>query len=88
MLAVLDLHPMLRRACLIRTVAALRHQSLQSHPARRREEIRTDLATLERIDENTLRPARKQPFKIGLAHRQRELAQIITAFDENSKAQS
>jgi hypothetical protein len=44
---------------LIRTVAALGYQSLQSHTARRREKIATDLATLERVDENALGSARE-----------------------------
>jgi len=56
MLSVLDLSPVLRPAALIGPVAAFRHQPLQSHVAGGAEEIRSDLALLERIDEETLRP--------------------------------
>jgi hypothetical protein len=40
-------------------VAALGHQSLQSHLAGRHEEIRADLVTLKRIDEDALGSARE-----------------------------
>jgi hypothetical protein len=62
---------------------ALGDQPFQFHPARRCEEIRTDLATLEQIDQDALRPALQQPFEIGLAHRRRQLAQIIATFKED-----
>src|SRR6516165_4490454 len=55
MLPVLHLHPILRPAALIRPVAALRHQSLQSHVAGGAKQARTDLTLLEGRDEDAVR---------------------------------
>ena len=35
------------------------------------------------VDEDAFRPARQQPFKVGLAHRQRQLAQIVTTVSQD-----
>src|ERR1700747_3692776 len=43
---------------------------------------------LERVDEDALGPPRQQPFKTSLTQMQRQLPQIITTFNEESKAQS
>src|SRR6516225_8758222 len=59
MLPVLHLHPILRPAALIRPVAALRHQSLQSHVAGGAKQARTDLTLLEGRDEDAVRSAGK-----------------------------
>ena len=64
---------------MVGAVAAFRNQPLKAYLAGRAEEIRPDLAALEPIDENPLQPACQQPFEVGLAHRQRQLAQIVTA---------
>ena len=54
--AFLDLDSVLRPARLIRPIAVLGNQTL--HPHASSKQIRTDLATFERIDENTLWAAR------------------------------
>ena len=54
MLVVLNLDPVLLTATTVWSIEMLGDQSLQSHPAGCREEIRTDLAAFERIDEDTL----------------------------------
>jgi len=64
---------LLRPAALIGPVAALRHQSLQSHVAGGAKQIRSDLALLERRNEDTVRPARQQAGDVGLAQGQRQL---------------
>jgi len=69
MLPVLHLDPVLGAASLIRAIPTLRYQPLKAHLARGPKQIRSDLATLERIDEDALGPTRQQPFKVGLAHR-------------------
>ena len=48
MLAVLDLDPVLRSAGAIGAVSALTHHALKAHVARGHEQVRTDLALLER----------------------------------------
>jgi len=42
-----------------------------------------NLAPLERVDKHALRPPRKQAFKTGLTQMKRQLAQIISALDQN-----
>jgi hypothetical protein len=64
---------------------ALGDQPFQSHPAGRCEEIRTDLAALERIEEDALRPALQQPFEIG---RRQQLARSSPPSTRISKAPS
>jgi hypothetical protein len=58
---------MLRPSSLIRTVAALRHQTFQSHAAGRSKQLRPDLALFERRDEDAVRSPRQQASKVGLA---------------------
>src|SRR6478752_7742953 len=55
MLAVLDFDPVLRPTCLIRTVTPFRHQTLKAHVAGGAEQVRPDLATLERIHDCSFR---------------------------------
>jgi hypothetical protein len=40
--------------------------------------IRADCALLERADEDAVGPAAQQPIEVGLAHRERQAAQILT----------
>jgi hypothetical protein len=54
-------------------------QALQPHLARGPKQVRADLTTFKRNDEDAFGPTCRQPFKVGLAHRQRQLAQIVTA---------
>jgi len=56
MLPVFHFQPILRPSRLIRPVAALRDKSLQSHVAGGPEEVRPDLALLERRDVGDLQP--------------------------------
>ncbi|RZN16381.1 hypothetical protein CWO90_39875 [Bradyrhizobium sp. Leo121] len=51
------------------------------------EQIRADLALLERGDENALGPAGEQPRQIGLAHRQRQPPVVVAVPASMSKAQ-
>ena len=75
---VLHLDPMFRPASLIRPIPPLRHQTLQSHPAGGAKQVRPDLALLERCHEDAVWPSRQQAVEVGLAHRQRQGAQIVT----------
>jgi hypothetical protein len=53
-----------------KAVSTLRDQALKSNVASCAEKIGTDLALLEGADEDAVRPACQQPFKVNLAHRQ------------------
>ena len=57
--------------------------SPQAHLAGGAEEIRPDLAALERIDEEALGPAREQALKAGFAKVQWQLAQVVVALDQD-----
>jgi hypothetical protein len=81
--AVLYLDPVLRAASLIRPVTALRHQALKAHVAGGAEQVRADLAALERVDEDALGPAREQALKAGFAKVQWQLAQVVVALDQD-----
>lgn len=48
-----------------------------AHLAGGAKQVRPDLTVLERINENAPQPSCQQPFKVCLAHRQRQLAQIV-----------
>jgi len=48
-----------------RRIAMFRDEALQPHVACSTEEVRPDLAPLERIDEQALRPARQQAFEVA-----------------------
>jgi len=68
MLPIVDLHPVLRPSTLMRAVAALRDDAFKTHLAGRPVEIKTNLATRERTDENALGALRQQPIKAALSH--------------------
>src|ERR1019366_3448070 len=74
---VLDLDPMRRPASAVGAVAMLRHQAFQSELAGLAEQVRPDLPLLEWRHENSVGAACQQAREIGLAHRQRQLAQIL-----------
>ena len=76
MFPVLDLHPMLRPASLIRPVASLRHKTFKAHLAGRPKQIGADLAA-------AFGPACQQAFKVDLAQMKGELPQIVVALDED-----
>ena len=61
----------------VRPVPALRHRALKPELTRPAKQIRPDLALLQRRNEDAVRPPRQEPRKVGLAHRQREAAQIV-----------
>jgi len=85
MLSVLHLDPAFQPATPIRPIDPLRDDPLQTHAASRAEEIGADRADLKRIDEDTIRPAAKQPLQIGLAHGQRQRAQILAVHGQHVK---
>ena len=47
------------------------------------EQVRPDLALLERRQVDAVDAARQQPRQVGLAHRQRQLAQILAVADQH-----
>jgi len=79
MLSVLHLYPVLRPTGMIRAITALAHEPFEPHLARGAKEIRPDLATLERIDEDALGPAREQTLEAGLAEMERQLPEVVIA---------
>jgi hypothetical protein len=83
MLPVLDLHPVSRPAALVWPVAVLGAQTLQPHIACGTEKIGTDLALLEGIHEDALRPTRQEAFEAVLAELQGQPAEIIITVDED-----
>src|SRR4051794_21077662 len=79
----LTFHPVLTPAATIGPSPALADKPLKPQPACGIEEIRADLALLERVDEDTLGPPREQALQVGLAHRQGHVAQALTSFDDD-----
>src|ERR1700726_873780 len=61
------------------TLLVLGDRSLQAHPARRGEQLRSDLALLEGCHEDSIRPPREQLRQVGLAQLERQLAEIVAA---------
>jgi hypothetical protein len=59
MLAILDLHPIFRSSGTVRTIGSLGDQALEAEVTGLAEEVRTNLASLERRDEDAIRPARE-----------------------------
>ena len=57
--------------------------ALQDPFCRRRGTGQSDLAALERIDEDALGPAGQQPFEVGLAQVQGQLAQVVAALGQD-----
>jgi hypothetical protein len=60
MLPVLHLDPVIASAEPVRSLAALGHQAFESHATGGLEQIRPDLALLERRHEDALRPAAEE----------------------------
>ena len=54
----------------------------QSHQAGVAKQVRADLALLEWRQVDAVDAPRQQPGKVGLAHRQRQLAQILAVADQ------
>lgn len=77
MLPVLDLDPVVASAEPVRSPAVLRHQAFQPHAAGRTEQLRTDLALLERRHEDALHPAAEDLRQVVLAKVQRQLPQVV-----------
>ena len=84
-LAVLDLDPVLRSAGAIGAVGPLTHHALKAHVARGPEQVGTDLALLERGDENPVGLTRQEPREVGLAHRERQRLCGARGFHETSR---
>jgi hypothetical protein len=64
--SVLDLDPIVRAACAVGTVPALRHKTLKPEIAGLPEQVRADLALFELANENTFRPPCQQPRQVVL----------------------
>jgi hypothetical protein len=79
MLPVLDFDPVGRAAGAIGPVRTLGDQILEPELARLAEKVRSYLATLELRYEDTIRSTREQAGEIGLAHRERQLTNILPA---------
>ena len=77
MLAVLHRDPVRRSTAAVRPIAPLRHQTLQAHPAGCPKQIGPDCTDLEWVDKDAVRTAAQKTLKVGLAHRQRQVAQIV-----------
>jgi hypothetical protein len=61
----------------IGAIATLRHQPLKAKLAGLAKQVGADLALLERRHEDAIRSARQEPRQVGLAHRQRQRAQVV-----------
>ena len=83
MAPVLDFDPAVRPASAIDAFPVFRHQPLQPHQASVAEQVRSDLALFERRNVDAVNPPRQQPSEVGLAHRQRRLAQILAVVDQH-----
>jgi hypothetical protein len=77
MLPVLDLEPVVASARTIDALAMLGDQALKPHPARRLEQLGTDLALLEWRYKDPLGPPAQQLRQVGLAQMQWQSAQIV-----------
>ena len=67
MLAVLVLDPVLRSASAIGAISPLTHHALKAHVARGPEQVGTNLALLERGDEDAVGAAAQESRQVGLA---------------------
>ena len=74
---VLDLDPVFRASRAVGPIGSLGDDPLEPELAGLAEEVGTDLAAFEIGNEDALRPARQQPREVGLAHRERQLAQVV-----------
>jgi hypothetical protein len=61
----------------IGTISPLTHHALEAHIARGPKQVWSDLALLEVSNENAVRAAAQQLRQVGLAHGQRQAAQIL-----------
>ena len=61
----------------------LRDQPFQPHQAGVAEQVRADLALLEVAQEDPVDAARQQPGEVGLAHAERQLAEILAVADQD-----
>ena len=77
MLPVFVLDPVRRSSRTIWSVAVFRNQTLQPHQAGMPEQVRADLAPLERRQMDAVNTPRQKPRQIGLAHIQGKLAEIL-----------
>ena len=68
---------MVAPAAAIEALAVLRDHALQPHQTGVAEQVRADLALLEVAQEDTVHTPRQQPCEAGLAHRQRQAAEIL-----------
>ena len=83
MLPVLDLDPTIGPAAAIAALAMLGDHTLQPHQAGVPEQVRADLALLEVGQEYAVDAARQQSGEAGLAHVERQSAEILAIADED-----
>jgi hypothetical protein len=84
MLPVFDLDPVLLTTAAVWSIAMLRNQAFKSELACFAKKVRPDLSLLELAEECPIRPPSQQAGQIGLAHRERQVAEIVTV--QESKA--
>jgi len=77
MLPVLHFDPTVETTGTIGAVTVFRNQSLQLHQAGMPEQVRTDLALLERGKVDAIDASGQQPSQVSLAHHQRQPVQIL-----------
>jgi hypothetical protein len=75
--AVLDFDPVIRPSGTIAAICTFRDQALKSHVACGLEQVGADLALLERRREDAVGVAREQAREVGLAHGERQPAQVV-----------
>jgi hypothetical protein len=76
-LPVLDLQPVIARACAAGALAVLRDQTLKTHAAGGAERDGSDLSLLEWSDEDAIRPAAQQLLQVGLAQMQGQAGEVV-----------
>src|SRR4051812_2975739 len=69
--------PTIEPAAAVGAFTVLRDQPFKAELAGVPEQLRPDLSLLERRDVDTVDPAREDPRQVGLAQRQRQLAEVV-----------
>ena len=83
MLSVLVLDPVLRSAWSVRPALCCLDQAFEAHQAGMAKQVRADLALFEWRKVDAVNPPRKILCQVGLAHRQRQLADVLAVADQD-----
>ena len=83
MLPVLDLDPVRRPASRDKDSRGVSRPTFQAHQAGMPEQVRADLALLEVAQEDPVHAPRQEPGQVGLAHRQRQPAEVLAVADQD-----